>query len=586
MQTVELWRSTPNVLVDLVWGWALAFRSSPRDALLWLVVSILSGIAPMALLLVARFALRGMNDQPQIASQAPDLLPLIGLVLLAASLGYLLLALAKSLHTRLSIQVRDASMALFLHKVNGLPPAFFDNGRNQNLLHRARVSVAEQPAAIFDASGSFLRTGLFFLAILLYLGSLSWVYPLVLTVAALPAIAAYLYATVKTHRIRQRETVLRRMASHLLFMLTDGRVIQELRLTRADRAFTAQRAGLQDKLNHGERSRARIDLVTQLVAGAGLLLSIGIGLAWMVLQYSSGEMDIAELAVGFYAFLIAHRMAGSALEAATTLYRGGLYLGDLREILNIAVSADGRPAKQFSTQACQQLQTLQQGIALENISFRYPGAQSAALSNINLEFAANQVTVLVGANGCGKSTLLRLIAGLYAPDSGNIRIDGQPLAEIDPETWRDGVALMFQEYARFPGSLRQNVQLERKPAAQNWQLSREFGQLDPLLAQLPQAENTRLKKHFGGTELSGGQWQRVALARAIATDAPVLLLDEPTSSLDPAARNLFWENLARFGKNRITIVASHDAPYFRNKGFVHHDMSSFVITADPTSDPH
>jgi ATP-binding cassette subfamily B protein len=170
----------------------------------------------------------------------------------------------------------------------------------------------------------------------------------------------------------------------------------------------------------------------------------------------------------------------------------------------------------------------------------------------------------VGENGAGKTTLVNLLCGFYEPTEGRITVDGVDLAEIDKRAWQRRIAAVFQEFAKYPLTLRENVVLGHPGRAADYETRMRAGQragIMELVESLPANWNTILsKKYEGGTDLSGGQWQRVALARAmfaLECGAGILVLDEPTANLDVRAESALYEGFLDMTAGLTTIVVSH-----------------------------
>jgi ATP-binding cassette subfamily B protein len=195
------------------------------------------------------------------------------------------------------------------------------------------------------------------------------------------------------------------------------------------------------------------------------------------------------------------------------------------------------------------------------------------------------VVALVGENGSGKTTFAKLLAGLYAPQSGTISWDGVDATELDPVSVRSRVAVIFQDFVRYLLSARDNIALgDHARYEDGAAVERAAGAagIHEALAALPGGYDTLLgPEHFGGSDLSGGQWQRVALARAFFRDAPVVILDEPTASLDPLAEAALYERMRDLYAGRGVLLISHrfgsvrsaDRIYVLRDGRVHEQGS-------------
>jgi ATP-binding cassette, subfamily B, bacterial len=211
---------------------------------------------------------------------------------------------------------------------------------------------------------------------------------------------------------------------------------------------------------------------------------------------------------------------------------------------------------------------LTEGIALDQVSFTYPGQDTPALSDISLTLRAGTTVAVVGENGAGKTTLIKLLTGMYRPGSGQITVDGRDLAAISPERWREATTGAFQDFVRFAMSLGDGVGAGDLP---------RIGDRDAVLGAVHRAGagdlvsgaagalnlDTLLGAYVGGRSLSGGQWQRLALARGLMREHPLLIvLDEPTASLDAPSEHALFERYAETARDAaatgtITVLVSH-----------------------------
>jgi ATP-binding cassette, subfamily B, bacterial len=203
-------------------------------------------------------------------------------------------------------------------------------------------------------------------------------------------------------------------------------------------------------------------------------------------------------------------------------------------------------------------------ITFDDVSFSYPGAATPVLSHLDLTLVAGESVAIVGENGAGKTTMLKLLAGFYQPTSGRILVDGVDMRDLDPARWRQRLAMIFQEFTRFPLSAFENVALANPKHANALEFANvaaTAASAAQIIAGLPQGWETILSRDFtGGVDLSGGQWQRIALARALycaQIGSQVLILDEPTASLDVDAEVALFDQLLSNAKGCTALVVSH-----------------------------
>ena len=202
-------------------------------------------------------------------------------------------------------------------------------------------------------------------------------------------------------------------------------------------------------------------------------------------------------------------------------------------------------------------------IRFEGVSFHYPGHDRPVLDGLDLTIPAGRSLALVGVNGAGKTTLVKLLAGLYAPSSGRVTVDGVDVRTLDLEDWRRQLGIVFQDYVRYPLTARENVEVGAlelagdRPALDD---ALDLSGARAVVARLSDGEDTALGTEFGGVDLSGGEWQRLALARALFATrgrARVLVLDEPTASLDVRAEAEVFDRFLELTRGLTTVLISH-----------------------------
>jgi len=195
-------------------------------------------------------------------------------------------------------------------------------------------------------------------------------------------------------------------------------------------------------------------------------------------------------------------------------------------------------------------------IELGDVRFRYPGSERYILDGLSMTLEAGKRYALVGANGCGKTTVTRLLTGLYPAESGHVWVNGRDLREITAAELRSLISVVYQDFARYSVSLRDNVFLGQEPA-EDRQVFERAG-LGPLVARLPHGIDTPLGKIAGdGVDISGGEWQRVAMARSLARPAALRILDEPTAALDPVAESELYASFERLTEGATTLLITH-----------------------------
>ena len=291
--------------------------------------------------------------------------------------------------------------------------------------------------------------------------------------------------------------------------------------------------------------------------GANTLSQVGFAYAiiFFVLQTVRGNLEI-----GTFTFVIASLVSlRIALSSFFTnlgkQFEDGLFVSDLFAMLDIT-PAIPMPAAGFFLAPDRTPE-----IIFENVSFTYPGAQKPALSHISLTIAPGERLALVGGNGSGKTTLVKLLCRFYDPTEGRILVDGRDLREINLESWYAMLGVLFQEYAQYHLVVKDAIALGRSGhalALEKIKAAAQASEADAFIEEWERQYEQMLGKSFWeGTEPSVGQWQKLALARTFYRNPQVLILDEPTSSIDAEGEAHIFERIESTARERTVLLISH-----------------------------
>jgi ATP-binding cassette subfamily B protein len=245
----------------------------------------------------------------------------------------------------------------------------------------------------------------------------------------------------------------------------------------------------------------------------------------------------------------------SILSGIGNIYENNLFMAHYFEFLEL------KPQMQVIAPPKPLPDSLIRGIEFRDVGFRYPESEEWVLRNIDLKIVPGEKVALVGHNGAGKTTLVKLLSRLYDPTEGAILIDGIDAREIDPLALRRKIGVIFQDFVRYHLPVSENIGFGQIDAAQRMdkivEAARKSG-ADAIIEELPEGYQTMLGRWFhGGHELSLGQWQRIALARAFMRDAEILVLDEPTASLDAQTEYEIFQHFKELTDGKMAVLISH-----------------------------
>jgi len=366
------------------------------------------------------------------------------------------------------------------------------------------------------------------------------------------------------------QTPNQRLRSYLTYVLTDRDSAKEIRAfdlgrplgSRMDDAYGTYLGSL------GAHLRRRTVLASLGTLGTAVVLAATLGV--LVLLIARGELGVADAGAAIVAIRMLQGQIQAVFGGVQTVFESGLFLDDVEDFLSTGeaagIEAQGDPApERFDA------------VEVDDVSFTYPGGATPALDGVSLRVEAGQVVAVVGENGSGKTTLAKVLAGLYEPDAGTVRWDDVDQATLDRRSLRSRVAVIFQDFVRYALPAAENITAGSPHDDDRVRAAARAAGADRALESLPDGYRTVLSRLFrGGRELSGGQWQRVALARAYYRDAPLVVLDEPSSALDARAEHELFASLrdvlagrtAVFISHRFSTVRSADRIYVMDAGRV------------------
>jgi ATP-binding cassette subfamily B protein len=535
----------------------LVWRATPRFAATNAVLTIVQGILPAITIYFSKTIVDGVITAYRTQSRADTQHVLILVVLwfsvqLLSSFLQTLGQLITSLQTDL---LSNSVSVMLIEKANGLDLSYFENAQFYDKLENARREAGFRPGQMVNQLFGLLRSTVTLVSVIGVLASLSWWLVLLVVAVSIPSLVYQTKYSGQFFALLTGRAPAQRQLNYLGYLLTTDYPVKELRIF-----------GLHDNLLERYRTifarffRENTSLTirrsaSQFALGALATVVTGITYVYVVLQVIAGRITVGGLTLYYQAFQQSQSQVSNILSGIGSLYENSLFMSNLFSFLAYA------PEMPVSPHPLPVPDPIREGIVLEHVSFRYPGTEKWVLKDISFAIQPGETVALVGANGAGKTTLVKLLTRLYDPTEGRITIDGIDLRDFDPQELRARVGVIFQDYVKYQLTARENVGFGRVEAlADEERIERaavEAG-ADAVIGSLPQGYDTPLGRWFqDGQELSIGQWQKVALARAFMRDADLLILDEPTASLDVRSEYEVFQAFDELTQGKMAVLISH-----------------------------
>jgi ATP-binding cassette subfamily B protein len=546
-----------RVRKNLTQGMALAWAASPSSLIRYTVLGMINAAMPPVSVYLGAALVNRIADARLHSLQVRDLLPIVVGLWLVTSLqrgigsymGY-----GRNLYVR---RVQLEAERRLLEKASKVDVGHFDNSDWHDRLARAKRDVSWRPGdltwSVLGLSGNIVTIAL----MATILASLHWVLVVLAIAAAGLSLALERRMTVRLYEFFYKETPEEREREYLGDLLVQPRNTKEIRAYVLADYLLGRHNTLSEELFDQRarmyKSATRVSLLAGFVSGTTLALAY----LFVAIQGASGAINPGGVVLVIGAFTSVAGTLGNISSTFVSVDQHTTFLEDYFSFLAIEplVPSPARPHPEPNWHI--------DHIDFDNVSFRYPGGTSAAVSGLNLHIRNGELIALVGENGAGKSTLVKLLLRFYDADEGAVRVGGVDVKDLDPEVLRSRIGVLFQDYVSYELSVRENVVMGRPDATVAVNDERVLEALHDarsewLLKKMPKGLDSKVGRLFeGGHDLSGGEWQRLALARIMYRDADIWILDEPTSSLDPEAEAGIFAELKENLKGRIGIVISH-----------------------------
>jgi ATP-binding cassette subfamily B protein len=533
----------------------LVWASAPGWTIVNIIVSVGRSILPLALVFLIKLLIDSITKASASGNgQISDILPLIIAVVSVFFIDEATLEFSGFIRKKQALKLESFMFGLLHRKSVSLDLINFEHPSYFDRLSRASAEAPWRPNSILNNLVSVFRGIISLLLMAGLLASLEWWLVAVLLAVNIPAVWLRLHFADILYDFQKKQTPEARKSAYFNWLLTGDRPARELRLFGLGDYFISlfreSFAKHKEKELEIIRRRTAIELVSNIFKAAALLLV----LLFIGKKTIGGDLTLGQMAMFILAFRQGMLYIREIFGSVAGLYEDGLFIGDVFDFLNLKENITAKTPRIKPEE-------LKNSISAENLTFSYPGNNVPVIKNISVSIKKGEVIALVGHNGAGKSTLVRLLCRLYDPDSGTIRYDGNDIRQMDPVEYRKHFSVVFQDFMLYNLSAGENIRLGNiageKTAGDTAGPAQVTG-VHELINSLPSGYDTVIGNLFDDSrELSWGEWQKIALARALYRNAPVLILDEPSSALDADSEYQVFSRLKEIIKGRTTILITH-----------------------------
>lgn len=530
-----------------------------------LLVAVFTGVFPVIISVISKDILNALQAAVSQTSEDP-------VTIWGSSVFYLIIFLfvykifediisrVKSFVSRIAGEkvVRHVRLEI-MNKAKNLDIASFDRPAFYEKLENANREAGHRPIQVlsetFDMMSAVIK--LISYVIVVIAEPDMWWMALIMVVISIPnTIINFMYRR-KTVNYMWRRSKERRQMSYYSDIMVNKDMVKEVRMFGLSDVFIKKYSDTFNVYYKGLRRLICSEYAWHI--GLAIVHSAATCVFYILIAQKvlTGDLGIGDYTLYTGALTSVSATVGSLITLSAHIYEGTLFIDNLISFVKTeqtVVPSIEKPAEIAHGKP--------HTIEFENVSFAYPESEKMVLKNINLKFRPGETVVLVGLNGAGKTTFIKLLTRLYDPTEGRILLDGRDIKEYDIAELYKTFGIIFQDFGKYAASVSENIEFGNVNKASDPEKVREAARqanADVFIEKLSDSFDTPLMRIFesNGTELSIGQWQKLAIARAFYSDADILILDEPTASLDPMAEQEIFNQFDSLRQDKMTIFVSH-----------------------------
>ncbi|MBO5845854.1 MAG: ABC transporter ATP-binding protein [Clostridia bacterium] len=580
VQPPKSFSDIPRFIKELVGGFfsrlfyifAMVWKTSPFILISLVVISLLEGVLPV----IGSVITRNILNELQIIISAravadsggtPFIATFWGSMVMLLLIFFFVYKILNNIITRFNSAITRVAgekvvkyiKVQIMEKAKTVDLASFDLPEFYEKLENANREAGMRPVNVLSSTLNTISHTISLISYIVILATAPgmWWTAIVMLIISIPSAAINFHYRRKNFMYLRHRSKDRRQMNYYSSLMVNKDMVKEIRMFDLSDEFIGRFESVFSKYYAGIRKLIIRENLWHILT---TLISSVINCAFFViiaLKVFSGEIQIGDYQYYTNALTSIAATVASLIGISATVYEGTLFIDNLLSFMNekpTVVPITDTPAQ------------IEHGkphtIEFVNVSFSYPGAKRRVLENINLTLRPGETMVLVGLNGAGKTTLLKLLTRLYDPTEGYILLDGRDIREYDVRELYKTFGIIFQDFGKYAFTVSENISFgDLSKPVDNARVREAAAQANAseYISSLPNGYDTALMKYFeiDGIERSIGQWQKLSIARAFYSDSDILILDEPTASLDAIAEQEIFNQFDKLREGKTTIFVSH-----------------------------
>ena len=551
-------------IISLVW------ETAPLLFVAMIVLCLIDGLMPVVGSYITKWLLDGIQtivfagNVESTGNIVNDIMTTLAPVLVFFILQFVYL-FAKRVLDRLNSMVNVVAGELVVNhikvkiitKSKTVDMRSFDIPEFYEKLENANREASLRPINILIATFRVISAAISVVSFVIVIATLDPLIPIIIIAASIPgAFVNYFYRN-RNFLYMRRHSKDRRAMNYYSGLMVNKDYVKEIKILGLGDTFISKYKTVFKSYYKGLKRLVIRETVTRIVVSLVFTVASAVLFVFVAYKVVFGDGMIGDYSLYTGALTSVATYVSTLITSTATIYEGTLFIDNMMEFMReerTVVSTLDTPAVP--------MRGVPHTVEFKNVSFAYPGTDKYVIKNLNLKFSSGDSVVLVGLNGAGKTTLVKLLTRLYDVSEGEILLDGRNIKEYSPEEYYNLFGIIFQDFGKYAESVSQNIEfgdVNRNHGPERVFAAAEAGNAASFINELPAGYDTPLTRMFeeNGVELSGGQWQKLSVARAFYKDSDILILDEPTASLDALAEEEIFSQFSRLSEGKISIFVSH-----------------------------